>query len=237
MALRLAWSTCPSARFRPMGRGRGRVARGTLRARPALALACSAPAAAPKNTSTTRGRSRRPGSASRSREDAITVQPPRIAIGPEPTQQIPQNQHAGQPPVRSDAPLNVVFVTANLTDIDSQPGGARPRQGPQLAAALANGNGTLQAILPTGVYRISAADIPGAKPAKLRRRPVPHVVRERRPAALAQRTASADDCTMASRSRIEPPASPASGRDAARSWQLRRGSVAHGVWRSVTIGR
>ncbi len=36
----------------------------------------------------------------------ITLQPPRIAIGPEPTQQIPQNQHAGQPRVDSDAPLD-----------------------------------------------------------------------------------------------------------------------------------
>src|SRR6476659_3400742 len=51
---------------------------------------------------------------------AITVQPPRIAIGPEPAQQIPQNQHAGQPQVHSKAPVNVVFVTANLTDFNSK---------------------------------------------------------------------------------------------------------------------
>jgi hypothetical protein len=100
-------------------------------------------------------------------EGTITVQPPRIAIGPEPTQQIPQNQHAGQPSVRSNAPLNVVFVTANLTDVDSRlevrGGGKNLSSGP----LYANNNGTLQAILPTGIYRVSAADIPGAKPAKL----------------------------------------------------------------------
>jgi hypothetical protein len=100
-------------------------------------------------------------------EGAITVQPPRIAIGPEPTQQIPQNQHAGQPTVRSNAPLNVVFVAANLTDVDSHlevRGGGKDLSSEPL---FANANVSLQAILSTGVYQVSAADIPGAKPAKL----------------------------------------------------------------------
>lgn len=97
----------------------------------------------------------------------ISVQPPRIAVGPEPTQQIPQNQHAGQPQIRSNAPLNVVFVAANLTDVDSHllvrgSGKSLPSK-----PLYANANISLQAILPTGVYRISAANIPSAKPAKL----------------------------------------------------------------------
>jgi hypothetical protein len=97
---------------------------------------------------------------------AITVQPPRIAIGPEPTQQIPQNQHAGQPPVRSNAPLVVVLVAANMTNFDSK----LELRGPKDAISgplVANGNGTMQAALPTGVYRVSAADIPSAKPVRL----------------------------------------------------------------------
>jgi len=100
-------------------------------------------------------------------EGAVTVQPPRIAIGPEPTQQIPQNQHATQPQIRSNAPLNVVFVAANLTDVDSHlevRGGSKELSSEPL---YANAGITLQAILPTGVYEVSAADIPGAKPAKL----------------------------------------------------------------------
>ena len=100
-------------------------------------------------------------------DDAITVQPPRIAIGPEPTQQIPQNQHAGQPSVRSNAPLNVVFVAANLTDVDSHlevRGNGKDFNSQPL---VANANVTLQAILPTGVYRVSASGIPGAESAKL----------------------------------------------------------------------
>jgi hypothetical protein len=100
-------------------------------------------------------------------EGAVTVQPPRIAVGPEPTQQIPQNQHAGQPRVRSNAPLNVVFVAANLTDTDSR---LEVRgSGKELSSEplYANAGVTLQSILPTGVYHVSAADIPAAKPAKL----------------------------------------------------------------------
>jgi hypothetical protein len=97
----------------------------------------------------------------------ITVEPPQIAVGPEPTQQIPQNQHAGQPQVDSRAPLNVVFVAANLTNVDSHlqvlGSGKRLTSGP----LYRDNNLTMQTILPTGVYRISAADLPSAKPAKL----------------------------------------------------------------------
>jgi hypothetical protein len=64
--------------------------------------------------------------------------------------------------VRSKAPLNVVLVAANLTDVDSRlevrGDGKRYSSEP----LYANANGTLQTILPTGVYEISAAGIPGA---------------------------------------------------------------------------
>ncbi|HWP32508.1 MAG TPA: hypothetical protein VNL97_02055, partial [Solirubrobacterales bacterium] len=86
-------------------------------------------------------------------------------IGPEPTQQIPQNQHAGQPSIRSDAPLDLVFVTANLTDFDSRLEISGPKDASS-DALVANGNGSLQADLPTGVYELTAADIPGAQPAR-----------------------------------------------------------------------
>jgi len=54
-----------------------------------------------------------------------------------------------------------------LTDVDS---GLEVRgNGKDLSSEplYANANVSLQAILPTGVYLISAADVPGAKPAKL----------------------------------------------------------------------
>lgn len=96
----------------------------------------------------------------------VTVQPARIAIGPEPSQQIPQNQHAGQPQTDSRAPLDVVFVAANLTGYDSHLE-IRGRKSATSGLLVANGNGSMLTALPTGVYRIGAADIPGAKPARL----------------------------------------------------------------------
>jgi hypothetical protein len=96
---------------------------------------------------------------------AITVQPPRIALGPEPSQQIPQNQHASQPQVKSKAPLDIVFVSANLTNFDSKLEVRGPKN-IKSGALVANGNNSLLASLPTGVYRVSAADIPGAKPVR-----------------------------------------------------------------------
>ena len=98
--------------------------------------------------------------------DEITVQPRTIGIGPDRTQQIPQNVHASQPPIRTNAPLTVAFVAANLTDFPSH----LEIRGPKDATSgplFANANGTLQVGLPTGVYTISAADIPGAKPGRL----------------------------------------------------------------------
>jgi len=144
-----------------MGRGRGRLAAGCALAALALgAIGCGTEETAneprpqpPTHVSVT------------VTPRAITVQPPRIAIGPEPTQQIPQNRHAGQPPVRSNAPVVIVFVTANLTDFDSKLEVRGPKDA--ISGPLgANGNASLQTELPTGVYRVSAADIPSAKPVR-----------------------------------------------------------------------
>jgi len=99
-------------------------------------------------------------------EGEVTVQPERIAVGPEPTQQIPQNEGIEQPVVRSKAPLNVVIVAANLTDTDSK----LVLRGPQDVSPgelVANGNATLLTDLSTGIYEIAAAGLPGAKPARL----------------------------------------------------------------------
>jgi hypothetical protein len=144
-----------------MGHGRGRFA-----ASCALIVATLAAAGCGASEHGSEGRPQPPTRVSVTiTRDAITVQPSRVAIGPEPTQQIPQNQHAGQPPVRSTAPLDLVFVTANLTDFDSTLEVHGPKDATS-GALVANGNGSLQASLPTGVYRVTAADIPGARPAR-----------------------------------------------------------------------
>lgn len=96
---------------------------------------------------------------------AITMQPPRIAFGPEPSQQIPQNQHAGQPQIHSNAPLNVVFVAANMTNSNSKLELSGPKDA-KSGLLVANGNGSFQASLPTGAYSVRAAGIAGAKPVR-----------------------------------------------------------------------
>lgn len=99
-------------------------------------------------------------------EGEVTVQPERIAVGPEPTQQIPQNEGIEQPVVRSKAPLDVVLVAANLTDTDSK----LVLRGPKDVSSeelVANGNANLLTNLPTGIYEIAAAGLPGAEPARL----------------------------------------------------------------------
>jgi hypothetical protein len=98
--------------------------------------------------------------------DSITVTPSEIGIGEERSRQIQQNQNSKQPDIRTKAPLTVVFVSANLTRTDSR----LEIRGPKDTTSdllVANGNGSYQTALPTGSYQISAADIPGAKPAKL----------------------------------------------------------------------
>ncbi len=148
-----------------MGRGRGRRwNRGQACALAALALAgvgCGAQEHA---------NDPRPGVSTRVSvsitRDAITVKPAIIGIGPDRTQQIPQNQNVPQPNTDGKAPLNVVLVAANLTDFNSRLVIRGPRDATS-GPMVANGNGSFQLGLPTGIYTISAADIPTARPARL----------------------------------------------------------------------
>ena len=96
--------------------------------------------------------------------DSITVTPPRVGFGPEKSKLIEQNEDQPQPAIEGDEPLTVVFVSANLTSTDSKLEISGPRDTTS-GLLVANGNGSYQAALPSGRYTISAADIPGAKPA------------------------------------------------------------------------
>lgn len=98
-------------------------------------------------------------------KDAVVVAPTRIGEGPEKNQLTQQNRKQPQPPIETDEPLNVVFVSANLTPTDSHLKIVGPKT-TESGLLVANGNNTFQAGLPTGTYTISAAGIP-AKPAKL----------------------------------------------------------------------
>lgn len=96
----------------------------------------------------------------------VTVQPQQIAVGPEPRQQMLQNRDEPQPQIHTDRPLEVVFVTANQTEFESKLELRGPRES-RSAPIPPNSPGEFQTTLPTGTYTIVAADIPGAKPAKL----------------------------------------------------------------------
>ncbi len=96
----------------------------------------------------------------------VIVDPQGIGMGPEKSQQIPQNQNHAQPRIDTDKPLDVVFVAANQTGTDSElevTGPTNASSGP----LLANSPATFQADLPAGTYVITAADIPTARPAQL----------------------------------------------------------------------
>jgi hypothetical protein len=87
--------------------------------------------------------------------EAITVAPGAIGTGPDKDQQIPQNQHESQPPIKTKAPQAVVFVVANQTDEDTQLKISGPKDiesGPMVS----NSPGSFQTELPTGVYTLTA---------------------------------------------------------------------------------
>lgn len=99
-------------------------------------------------------------------DGAVTVQPAGIGKGPARTQQIPQNQNHPQPPIDTDAPLDVVFVAANQTQTASKLEVIGPKNASS-GPVPAGSPGSFQTSLPAGTYVITAPDIPSARPAKL----------------------------------------------------------------------
>lgn len=96
----------------------------------------------------------------------VIVQPVRIGVGPARTQQIPQNQNHAQPPIHTKAPLDVILVAANQTTTDSHLKLHGPRDSTS-GPLYGHSPGTYQTSLPAGTYTITAAGIPGARPARL----------------------------------------------------------------------
>jgi hypothetical protein len=88
-------------------------------------------------------------------ENGIVVKPSAIGMGPEKHQQLPQNQNHPQPPIKTQKPLSVVFVTANQTGEDEKV----VIKGPASASSkniAPRSPGTFSAELPAGRYTISA---------------------------------------------------------------------------------
>jgi hypothetical protein len=87
----------------------------------------------------------------------LVVKPSTIGMGPEKSQQLPQNQNQPQPRIKTQAPLSVVFVTANQTGKEAQLTIKGPRSTTS-SPISPNSPGTFAAELPTGKYTISVGD-------------------------------------------------------------------------------
>jgi hypothetical protein len=97
----------------------------------------------------------------------MQVQPPTAGVTNRTTANLSQNQGVKQPAANPKADVVVHFTISNATSTNT----ALEIRGPNLGAPkispeiVANGNATYQVALPTGRYRIDAADIPRAVPA------------------------------------------------------------------------
>jgi hypothetical protein len=99
-------------------------------------------------------------------KSGIIVQPGTIGMGPEKSQQLPQNQDHPQPRIKTQRPMDVVFVTANQTGSEEKLVIHGPRSTTS-SPITANSPGTFSTELPTGSYTIAAAGVHGA-PATLK---------------------------------------------------------------------
>ncbi|MDX6636071.1 MAG: hypothetical protein QOF06_2274 [Solirubrobacterales bacterium] len=98
--------------------------------------------------------------------DEVIVQPTAIAIEAEKFQEIPQNEDHPEPPIKSKAPLNVTFVTANQTPTDTKLK-IRGATEEESETVFARSPGTFHISLPAGSYTVSAIGMPEARPAHL----------------------------------------------------------------------
>lgn len=96
----------------------------------------------------------------------VIVQPVKVAFGPEPTQQIPQNQNHAQPPIKTKKPLDLTLVTSNQTPKDIQLK-IRGDKEAESGTVYAHSPGSFGVSLPAGSYTISAVGMPEARPAHL----------------------------------------------------------------------
>jgi hypothetical protein len=88
--------------------------------------------------------------------EAMTVAPQSVGTGPDKNQQLPQNQHESQPPIKTKAPQAVVFVVANQTDEDTVLKISGRSKDVESGPLVASSPGSFQTELPTGVYTLSA---------------------------------------------------------------------------------
>lgn len=98
--------------------------------------------------------------------EEVLVQPTRIGFEAEKFQEIPQNQDHPEPPIKTKAPLDVIFVAANQTATDTKLV-IRGAKEAESETVYARSPGTFGVSLPAGSYTVSVAGMPGAKPGHL----------------------------------------------------------------------
>ena len=94
-------------------------------------------------------------------EDEVSVQPAEVGAGGGNEQAISQNEGVENPDFDPDSEQDVIFTVANLTQFDTKLEIDGPKQA---TSELIVGDGTTRfaVSLPTGDYRIGAADLPNA---------------------------------------------------------------------------
>lgn len=96
----------------------------------------------------------------------LIVQPTKIGVEAEETQEIPQNEGHPAPPIKTSAPLNLRIVAANQTSTDTKLK-ISGRKGGESDTIFAHSPGSFGLSLPAGNYTISAVNMPEAQPAHL----------------------------------------------------------------------
>jgi hypothetical protein len=96
----------------------------------------------------------------------LTVQPTKVAVAAEPTQEAEQNEGNPAPPIKTKAPLDLTIVAANQTATDTKLKITGTKNG-ESDTIYAHSPGTFGFTLPAGNYTISAVNMPESQPAHL----------------------------------------------------------------------
>jgi hypothetical protein len=97
----------------------------------------------------------------------LIVQPAKVGVEAERTQEIPQNEDHAEPPIKTKKPLDLTIVAANQTATDTELKITGAGKNAESDVVYAHSPGTFGFNLPAGSYTISAVKMPEARPAHL----------------------------------------------------------------------
>jgi hypothetical protein len=97
----------------------------------------------------------------------LIVQPTKVGVEAEKTQEIPQNEDHPEPPIKTKAPLDLTIVAANQTATDTELKITGSGKEAESDTVFAHSPGTFGFNLPAGSYTITAVKMPEARPAHL----------------------------------------------------------------------